>query len=274
MSTRTISYGKASVPVYRHGSGPFLMAAEVDVEVFGGNFLPAYTEGDNSAVVATDSIKNFVLRETGTWSGTTLEGLLDHLGRRLLSTYEQMEGLRVTGRELRFDRVGTSEVLFSRSRDDRGVAVLDFERAGGAPRLSGLRAAREGIELLKLTGSAFTHFVRDGYTTLPERGDRPLWIGLDVGWRYLDAADGVEEERGRHVAPAAVRDACAEVFDRFVSESIQHLVNEMGVALLERFPPLAEVSFAARNLTRDPAGEGVYTDPFPAHGTITLTLTR
>jgi urate oxidase / 2-oxo-4-hydroxy-4-carboxy-5-ureidoimidazoline decarboxylase len=274
MTSHIISYGKARVPVYRHGSGPDLLAAEVDVEVFGDNFLPAYTEGDNSAVVATDSIKNFVLRETGAWAGSTLEGLLDHLGRRLLGTYDQMEGLRVSGRELRFDPVGASGVLFTRSHGDHGVAVLDFAREGGGVRLSGLRAAREGMELLKLTGSAFTHFVRDDYTTLPERVDRPLYIGLDVGWRYADPADAVEADRGRYVAPAAVGRACAEVFDRFVSESIQQLVNEMGGELLRRFAPLAEVSFTARNLTRDPAGEGVYTDPFPAYGTITLTLAR
>src|SRR3954469_454976 len=115
-----ISYGKAAIPVYRHDAAPLegvpaipesrftgrsnrLFAAEIDVEVFGGNFLPAYTEGDNSMVVATDSMKNFVLRETATWPGATLESLLHHLGVRLLRTYDVMEGLRLTGRELRFD---------------------------------------------------------------------------------------------------------------------------------------------------------------------------
>jgi urate oxidase len=273
VTTFAISYGKAAVPVYRHGERAVL-AAQVDVEVFGDNFLPAYTEGDNSAVVATDSIKNFVLRESGAWDGATLEGLLDHLGRRLLATYGQMEGLRLSARELRFDREGASGVLFSRSHDDRDVAWLRFGRDGGV-HVSGHGCAREGMELLKLTGSAFTHFVRDGYTTLPERVDRPLYIGLDVDWRYADVADAVAGG-DRHVAGTAVRAACVEVFDRFVSESIQHLVHEMGGVLLERFPPLAEVAFTARNLTRDPApgAEGVFTDPFPAYGTITLTMTR
>jgi len=272
VTTFAISYGKAGVPVYRHGESS-LFAGEIDVEVFGETFLPAYTEGDNSAVVATDSIKNFVLRESGTWGGGTLEGLLDHLGRRLLGTYEQMEGLRLTGRELRFDSAGVSGVLFSRAHDDHDVAVLDFARAGDGARISGHRCERRGMELLKLSGSAFTSFVRDGYTTLPERRDRPLYIGLDVGWRYADVADAVAGG-ARHVPGAAVRATCVEVFDAFVSESIQHLVNEMGGVLLERFPSLAEVSFTARNLTRDPAGEGIFTDPFPAHGTITLTLSR
>jgi urate oxidase len=52
----------------------------------------------------------------------------------------------------------------------------------------------------------------------------------------------------------------------------------MGTRVLERWPQLAEVSFAAENLTRDPVGEDgprkLYTDPFPAQGLITLTLDR
>jgi urate oxidase len=60
-----------------------------------------------------------------------------------------------------------------------------------------------------------------------------------------------------------------------VSESIQHLVHAMGTRLLDELPGLAEVAFEARNLTRDPVVRGlVDTDPFPAHGTITLTLRR
>ena len=44
--------------------------------------------------------------------------------------------------------------------------------------------------------------------------------------------------------------------------------------MLERLPTLSEVSFEGRNMTRDPVVPGVYTDPFPAHGTITLTMSR
>ena len=61
-----------------------------------------------------------------------------------------------------------------------------------------------------------------------------------------------------------------------MSESIQHLVHEMGTRLLADQPEIAEISFTAENHTRDPVGEDgdrkVYTDPFPAQGLITLTL--
>ena len=171
MPEHVISYGKAEVPVYRIGPGDSLFAAEVTVEVFGDNFLPAYTEGDNRNVVATDSMKNFILRAGAEYPGGTLEGFLHHVATGLLDRYEQMESLRVSGRELRFDH--QRGVLYDRSQGDHGTAELDLDRAGGI-RLAGHRCGRVGLHLMKLRGSAFTRFVRDEYTTLPEHLDADL----------------------------------------------------------------------------------------------------
>jgi urate oxidase/2-oxo-4-hydroxy-4-carboxy-5-ureidoimidazoline decarboxylase len=268
-----ISYGKLRVPLHRvtaRDGVHDLFACAVDVEVLGENFAPAYTEGDNREVVATDTMKNFVLHQGLAYAGSTLEGFVGHVARELLATYPVMHAVRVTARELRFDRVG--DALFARSDDDHGVACIQLEDGTVVDHSSG----RHGLWLLKVTGSAFTRFARDEYTTLPERVDRPLYVRLDVDWRYADPGDG--EGGDRHVAPREVRDLVAEVFDGFVSESIQHLVHEMGTRVLERHPQLAEVSFTAENHTRDPVGEEgdrkVYTDPFPAQGLITLTLER
>jgi urate oxidase / 2-oxo-4-hydroxy-4-carboxy-5-ureidoimidazoline decarboxylase len=251
-----ISYGKLRVPVHRI-SGDDVLACEVSIEVLGDNFAPAYTEGDNTNVVATDTMKNFILRESLAYDGTSLEGLLAHLGRRFIDTYPVMEAVRMTARELRFDRLG--ERVYARSADDYGVAAVEPDGT--------VRAGRHGMMLLKTRGSAFTRFARDKYTTLPERGDRPLLIRLDADWRYRD---------DRTVESKAVRDHLAATFDDFVSESIQHLVHEMGTRLLADRDEIAEISFTAENHTRDPVGEDgerkVYTDPFPAQGLITLTL--
>jgi urate oxidase / 2-oxo-4-hydroxy-4-carboxy-5-ureidoimidazoline decarboxylase len=264
-----ISYGKLRVPLQRvvkreHGDHDVL-ACEVSIEVLGENFTAAYTEGDNSAVVATDTMKNFILRESLAYRGGTLEGLLLHLGRGFLATYPVMEAVRMTGREHRFDRL--SGKLFAREPGDHAVAMVEIDADGVRDHRSG----REDLRLLKVTGSAFTRFARDEYTTLPERVDRPLLIRMDVHWRYGDS-------EADHVDPWEVREEVAATFDDFVSESIQHLVHEMGIRMLARWPQLAEVSFGAENHTRDPAGEDgdrkLYTDPFPAQGLITLTLVR
>ena len=174
----------------------------------------------------------------------------------------------MTGREHRFDRL--SDKLFARELGDHEVATAELDASG----LKDLRGGRENLYLLKVTGSAFTRFARDDYTTLPERVDRPLFIRMDVHWRYGDpGAD--------HVDPWEVREEVAATFDEFVSESIQHLVHEMGQRLLDRYPALAEVSFAAENHTHDPvpgsdpeADRRAYTSAFPAYGLITLTLSR
>src|SRR5437588_110537 len=101
-----------------------------------------------------------------------------------------------TGREIPFRAAqvpqggqahfGDSNVLFSRSHDDYATASMDFDYAGGTAKITGHHCSQVGMHLLKVTGSAFTHFARDAYTTLPERGDRPLYIYLDVHWKYTD----------------------------------------------------------------------------------------
>ncbi|MBC8160783.1 MAG: hypothetical protein H7Z42_06140, partial [Roseiflexaceae bacterium] len=173
-----------------------------------------------------------------------------------------------------------SDTLFSRSRDDYSSAWLDMSRNGGQLIATDHRCGRQNLLLLKVTGSAFTRFVRDGYTTLPERGDRPLFIALDVFWRYADLAAMLPGTHG-YIAAEQVRDVVASVFDQFVSESIQHLVHEIGTRLLARFPHMAEVSFDAQNRTRDPVAASesdprikVYSDPFSAFGIIKLTMRR
>ena len=302
----TIRYGKRQVTVYRTYAQPLqgitpipesaytgrdntLFAVDVDVEVFGDNFLPAYTEGDNSNVVATDTMKNFVMHQALAYQGSTMEGFLAFLGEQFLATYPQMQRLRLTGKEQPFHAASVpgvggfspSNVLFSRGHDDYAVASLDLERAGDGVRIVDHRCGQVGLQLIKVTGSSFTRFVRDDYTTLPERVDRPLFIYLDVFWKYSNVADLVESDLSRYVAAAQMRDMIGYVFHDFVSQSIQHLVHEMGTRILARFPQLAEISFEAQNRLWDTVAVSetderikVYSDPRPPYGSIGLTLTR
>jgi urate oxidase / 2-oxo-4-hydroxy-4-carboxy-5-ureidoimidazoline decarboxylase len=258
-----ISYGKLSVPIQRvvarEDASHDLLAAEVSIEVLGENFVAAYTEGDNREVVATDTMKNFILSRSLAYEGDTLEGLLEHLGTGFLTTYPVMQAVRMSGKQMRFDRL--SGKLFARAGSEHAVALVELDESGITARRSGL----EDLWLLKVTGSAFTRFARDENTTLPERVDRPLYIRMDVHWRGA-------------VAPEDMRAHLIATFDDFVSESIQHLVHEMGTRALERWPELEEISFSAQNHTRDPQGEDgprkLYSNPFPAYGLITLTMGR
>jgi urate oxidase len=276
MTGAHISYGKLEVPVHLV-RGDRLLACDVSMEVLGQGFLPAYTEGDNSAVVATDTMKNVILRRAHEYEGTTLEGLLDELGRGFLSTYPAMEGLRLWAAEQPFLAAGGR--VFRRVEGDHAVAELELSQRDGALELVAARSGQVGLRLLKTTGSAFTRFARDEDTTLPERLDRPLLIHLDVHWRYADPAAALGSD---HVAPGEVLAYLLELHDGFVSESIQQLVHELGQRMLDRWPVLAEVSFRAENHTYDPVPGAedadplrkTYTSPFPAWGLITLVLAR
>jgi urate oxidase len=301
-----ISYGKAQISLYRAYATPLsgipaipesaftgrdnnLFAVELEVEVFGDNFLPAYTHGDNSNVVATDTMKNFVLRQGLEYGGSTIEGFLYFLGERFLSTYPQMQTLRLSAREHPFAAAGvpdgegftSSGVLYSRSRGDYAFASLDMARGRAGADVTGHRCGRIGLQLIKLTGSSFASFVRDEYTTLPERVDRPLFIYIDLYWRYADAIHAVSPDLSRYIPAEQVRDLAQVTFHHFVSMSIQHLIYEMGQRILERFPHLAEVAFEAQNRLWDTAFVSdrddrlkVYTDPRPPYGSLKLRLTR
>jgi len=301
---RDIEYGKAEVTFYRTYATPLvvtkipespftgrpnlLFAASADIDVYGANFLPAYTDGDNSNVVATDTMKNFIYAMALDYEGATLEGFAAFLARRFLTTYPQMEALRIAVREQPFTAAG--EVLFGRSQGDLAHVALHAGRVeageGGATPAGGVvitaaESGRHGLQLIKLTGSSFTRFLRDEFTTLPETIDRPLYIHLDVHWKYSDLGCGLGEDLPRYVHAEQVRDFVHAIFDGFNSRSIQHLVDEIGQRMLERFPQLAEVRFDAQNRTwetvkvsgRDPKVK-VYTDPHSTYGKIGLVLRR
>jgi urate oxidase / 2-oxo-4-hydroxy-4-carboxy-5-ureidoimidazoline decarboxylase len=262
-----IGYGKEAVSVYRTDGVSTLFAAEIGMTARGEAFVPSYTEGDNTRVVATDSMKNFIHVTALDYGEDSLEGFLDLLARRFLDTYAQVDRIELTGRETPFAR--RSEQSFQHVGGDYAVAELALDRDGTLEHRSG----REGIRLMKLTGSSFEGFVRDEYTTLAESRDRPLFIHLDVHWRNEDFARRADGEE--------VRDAVAETFAAFESASIQELVYEMGVRLLDRFRELAKVSFVGENRLWDTAQVSgadervrVYTDPRPPYGRIELTLAR
>ncbi len=299
-------YGKRNVTVYRTFAAPLtgiaaipesrfvgrsntLFAADVDVIVYGENFAPAYREGDNSMVVATDTMKNFILKQSIQYPGATLEGMLHFIGTGFLSTYPQMDSLRISAREQCFDGCpvpgapsaapAPSEVLFSRRHDDHGFAELMLTRGNEAAVVSEHQCGRLGFQLIKITGSSFSHFVRDEHTTLPDRADRPLFIYMDIRWRYADPADMIASTHAKYVAPEQVRDIAQVVFHQFNSRSIQHLVHEMGTRILDRFPQLDEVSFDAQNRLWDTAfvhetDERIkaYCDPRPPYGSLGLVM--
>jgi urate oxidase len=247
-------YGKADVIVYRlHRDGaPPVFGAAVTMLLFGDAFWPTYSTGDNTGLVATDSMKNFIQRETMHFEGADLESFCRFLAEKFLRTYPQTEGIQVSAREIPYAAIGGGKTAFTPGGPDRAVAAIEMRQGGQTVEV---RAGIHGFKLLRLGGSAFTGFVRDQYTTLPEIRNRPLHMWLDVEWLCATPA----------VLGACVRRLVHRVFNEFESGSIQQVIYRMGNAMLAEMPELAEVRLEANNRTWDTVVErddvlGVYTE--------------
>ena len=270
-------YGKADVVVYRlHRDGRVpaerspVFGASVKLLTWGGAFWPTYLRGDNTGLIATDSMKNFIHRETFAFAEFGLENYCRYIGRKFLDIYQQVEGLQMEAIQLPYTGL-EGGVAFIPSGPDQAFARIEMTREAVVHAVSGIR----GFKLLRLRGSAFQGFVRDQHTTLPDRPSRVLHMWLDLEWSYahLEAAfsDGT--------ITARVRAIVMDVFTSFESGSIQQIIHQMGTKLFADIPDISELRFEATNRTWDIVQErgeefGVYIDPPAPFGVLGLTLTR
>ncbi len=270
-------HGKGDVSVYRlnrdgktpAGQSP-VFGANVLMLIYGDAFWPTYTTGDNAQLIATDSMKNFIQRETMHFDGYDLESYCQFLGARFLATYPHVEGIQVSASEIPFAGLHGG-VAFTPSGPECATARVELGGERLVDAVSGIR----GFKLLRLGGSAFRGFVRDGYTTLPDLLNRPLHMWLDLEWRYADPGAALNNGQSVALARRIVRD----VFATFESGSIQQLIHLIGVRMLAESPAIAEVHLEATNRTWDTIAErgdalGVYTDARPPYGCLGLSLKR
>jgi urate oxidase / 2-oxo-4-hydroxy-4-carboxy-5-ureidoimidazoline decarboxylase len=268
-------YGKGETVVYRlhrdHHVPPML-AAKVTIIIWGDAFWQTYTTGDNTGLIATDSMKNFVQRETLQYPGESLEGLIFFLGKKFLEKYPQAEGAELYAEEIPFE--GAGMVALQPSGAARGGAGVWLARDdAGTVIVRDLVSGLMGYQLLRATGSAFHGFVRDEYTTLPEMKDRPLRMFLETQWRYVNPAAALEGE-----AVSAVDRVVRETFDTFESGSIQQVIYRIGQHVIAQIPGISEIELEGQNhtwdLVVDGGNVGVYTVAKPFYGILGVTVKR
>ena len=270
-------YGKGDVIAYRlnrDGKAPAggvpVFGANVLLLLYGETFWRTYTEGDNTGLIATDSMKNFIQRETINFTGNDLEDYCRFLGEMFLAKYLQVEGLQISASSIPYAPLD-GNVAFVPSGPDVATARIEIDRTGIVEAVSGVR----GLKLLRLGGSAFRGFVRDEYTTLPDLHNRPLHMWLDLEWSYADP----DAAFSGGAVTARVRQIVREVFASFASGSIQQGIYQMGTKILADIPAISEMRLEANNRTWDTIAErgdelGVYTDARPPYGCLGLTLKR
>jgi urate oxidase len=304
-SGRTLYYGKGDVLTYRvyakplavnelpessyRGDGNVIFAHNITFSVSGDALLSSFTKGDNSMVVATDSMKNFIIRQAAAFEGNTAEGFLFFIGERFFEKYGHFTAIELESERIPFlplevpGQEGPEEsgLVFRRSHNDHSGAELSLRRNEGGSEVVGQRGVLRDLQLIKVSGSSFHGFIRDEYTTLPDSYDRPLFIFLDIYWTYVSPSDALDGDTGRYVAAEQIRDIAHTVFHQYKTPSIQYLIYRIGLRVLERFPQLAEIGFESNNRTwetvvePDPVtGAGVFTEPRPPFGFQGFTMTQ
>jgi len=205
-----------------------------------GDFADAHVTGDQAKVLPTDTQKNTVFAFAKERRVGQIEEFALTLGRHFVDDIEPVDLARVDIEEFAWERIEVDgrghDHSFVRTGPEVRTTAVTVE-SGAAWVVSGLK----DLTVLKSTGSEFSGFLTDRYTTLPETWDRVLATSLEVQWRY-----------GRLVVDWAVSYASvrAILLSRFAttrSMALQQSLWEMGRGVLEERPEVAEIRLSAPN---------------------------
>jgi urate oxidase len=272
------SYGKSRirlVQVRRHADRHDLRDLTVAIR-FRGHYDEAYTEGDNRAVLPTDTMKNTVYAIAAREPVREPESFGLALSAHFLDRNPRLARVRI---DL------TDHLWGPITRDGRAHGQA-FLRVGPDARTATVQASRTrrivtagvtDLVILKSAHSAFEGFPRDEYTTLPETADRLLATSLTASWRYSDSL--IEFGSTWH----AVRTTLLDVFAEHRSKSVQHTLYAMGQAVLDTIAEINAIRLTMPNrhhlpVDLSPFGLENRNEIFVAteepHGLIEATLVR
>jgi urate oxidase len=206
-----------------------------------GDFTAAHTDGDQSAVLPTDTQKNTAFAFAKRHGVASPEDYAIALGSRLLEATPAAAGASVRVEEHAWDRIpvngfGHDHAFVRRGGEVRTTAV--DVTSSGATVGSGLR----DLVVLKSTGSEFKGFLRDEYTTLPDADDRILATALRAEWRYLPGA-----QVDWNATYEAVRALLLSTFATTYSRALQETLYAMGRTVLEAHEEIGRIAFEAPN---------------------------
>jgi len=235
-------HGKARVRVARiQRDGERNSISELSVQtMLHGEFAHSFTDGDNTGVVATDTIKNLtniVAREN---LGAGPEAFARALAARLLDQYPQIDQVSVTCHETRWTRarVDGAEHPHAFLLDANGTPSAELVATREGARLS---SGITGYTFMKTTQSGWVGFDRDAYTTLPETTDRIAATAMDASWLW--AADPADFT----AANARIIDTMLAVFATTYSRGIQDSLFRMAEAALAAVPEVETITMACPN---------------------------
>lgn len=226
-------YGKAGVRLLRlDRGGPVHHLLEASVEIsLEGPFAEAYSEGDNSRVLPTDTMKNTVYALARTREFATAEAFARLLARHFVDTKSQVERAVVRVAEKPWLRHGDHPAAFVAGGEERLTTTVS-----ATAQAESVSSGIDGLVVLKSSRSGFEGFPRDGYTLLEETDDRILATRLEARWDYADAGS-IDFADARSRIHRGMLDAFAD----HDSRSVQHTLYEMAEAALAAAPEIERV---------------------------------
>ena len=271
-------YGKARVRVAKILRGKDQQSI-VDVDVAAmlqGDFETSYTSGDNTKVVATDTIKNTINVLAQEKLGEEIELFAITLGEHFLERYKQVELARIEISERDWRRMD----IDGKPHPHSFVAGSDAKKFANAVCTRDSQTLESGIRdfvILKTTQSGFENYPKDEFTTLPETADRILATSLRATWTYSKKPASYRTENDKIVA------VMLKTFASNYSPSAQTTLFEMGTAALDVCPAISQIELAMPNkhyLPIDLSRFGrenkndVFTPTDEPHGQIEAVVTR
>jgi urate oxidase len=215
---------------------------EWSVEVWlTGNFTNCFLEGDNSAILPTDTLKNTVYSLVHGSSAKNIEEFAMELVTYFTATQSQIDGAGASIRSVGWSpiesQIGKHSAAFIQTGPEIATATATRSRNAPTQVISGL----DQVTILKTAGSAFAGFRQDKLTTLRETHDRLLGTAMTANWTHIHTSSDFDDVRAR------VREALLATFAGHDSKSVQQTLYAMGKAALVAAPELSEILLSMPN---------------------------
>jgi urate oxidase len=233
-------YGKSRVRVVKIlREGKRHTVVEINAQVLlEGDFESSYTSGDNSKVVATDTVKNTVHVLAKDHLTPEVERFAVHLAKHFTAKYPQVQRASVEISQRVWERIKNHDHSFTAPGSP--VPWVKVEDAKGTMEATVESGVRDWL-ILKSTQSGFEGYPKCEFTTLPETNDRIFATAVTAGWKWAKEPKSYTEANHR------ILEAMAGPFLEKFSPSVQTTMYQMGEEALKACPEISEVSLQMPN---------------------------
>ncbi len=210
---------------------------ELSVDIlFEGDFEQVYRNGDNRHVLPTDTMKNavYVIARKLVWGD--IETFAAALANYFLDSIKHVSQVSLNLEQVPWAQIGQHTSAFLQTGNERRTAHLVATRSTQTS-TSGLK----GLQILKTADSAFSGFLKDSITTLPETNDRLFGTVLEAEWNYLGTDIDFDQSHER------IRNVLLDSFAQNQSLSVQHTLFAMGSAVLDLIDTVASIHLVMPN---------------------------